>query len=129
MDNSMIMWLAGGVAAVLVLGTLLWLFTQSKGKASPAKQAQDSAILTPQKDVTQLGGERYAAPFAEQIEDLILTQIAADPRLAGTKFDLGTLEDGSLGFWVNEQLYHSVAELPDEKLRQIVRQAVARWQG
>jgi len=74
-------------------------------------------------------GERVAAPFAEQIEDIVLARIAADPALAGTRFDLGTAEDSSLEFWVNGRCYGSLTELPDERLRQIVQEAVAQWEG
>ena len=72
-------------------------------------------------------GEQVAAPFAEQIEDVILARVAADPALSGYKLDLGTAADGSLEFWVDEQVYRSIDDLPDTRLRQTIRQAVEYW--
>ena len=73
-------------------------------------------------------GEMVAAPFSEQIEDIVRSRIAADPDVFGTGFDLGTAEDGSIEFWVDGQKYSSIAELPSERLRQIVKDAVAYWE-
>ena len=72
-------------------------------------------------------GEPVAAPFSEQIEDIIRSRIAADPQVYGTGFDLGTAEDGSIEFWVDGQKYGTIDELPSERLRQIVREAVRYW--
>ena len=72
-------------------------------------------------------GESVAAPFSEQIEDIIRSRIAADPQVYGTGFDLGTAEDGSIEFWVDGQKYGTIDELPSERLRQIVREAVRYW--
>lgn len=74
-------------------------------------------------------GEMVAAPFSEQIEDIVRARIAADAEVFGTGFDLGTAEDGSIEFWVDGRMYTSIADLPSERLRQIVRDAVAYWEN
>ena len=55
-------------------------------------------------------GEKIAAPFAEQIEDILRANWTADPF---NKFDidLGTSDDGSLEIWVNGTKYASVDEI------------------
>ena len=73
-------------------------------------------------------GERLASPFAEQIEDILRARLAADPLLGKFKVDLGTSENNELEFWVNEEKYASIDELPDEDLKKAVREAVKSWE-
>lgn len=73
-------------------------------------------------------GEHLAAPFAEQIEDILRARLEADPLLSRFKVDLGTSENDELEFWVNEKKYASIDELPDEDLKKEVRQAVKSWE-
>ena len=72
-------------------------------------------------------GERLAAPFAEQIEDIVRAKMQADPELAEIKIDFGTDKDSTLEIWVNEKKYKSISELPDERLKRIMREAVQRF--
>jgi len=74
-------------------------------------------------------GEKLAAPFAEQIEDIFRAKIEADPELAkaGYKIDLGTDTDHTLEIWVNDKKYKSISELPDERLKAAMRAAVKQW--
>lgn len=72
-------------------------------------------------------GERLAAPFAEQIEDILRARLDEDPSLKGFDVDLGTAPDGGLEIWINGQRYSGIEDLPDERLKQAFRQAVERW--
>ena len=72
-------------------------------------------------------GERLAAPFAEQIEDIVRAKMQADPELAEIKIDFGTDKDSTLEIWVNEKKYKSISDLPDERLKRIMRDAVKRF--
>ncbi|MEW5941837.1 MAG: hypothetical protein AB1750_19410 [Chloroflexota bacterium] len=74
-------------------------------------------------------GEKLAAPFAEQIEDIFRAKIQADPELAGMGYaiDFGTDADHTLEIWVNEKKYKSISELPDERLKQAMRAAIKQW--
>ena len=72
-------------------------------------------------------GERLAAPFAEQIEDIVRAKMQADPELAEIKIDFGTDKDSTLEIWLNEKKYKSISELPDERLKRIMREAVQRF--
>ncbi len=72
-------------------------------------------------------GEKLAAPFAEQIEDILRAKAENDPYLKSFKIDFGTADDGSLEIWVDGTKYDGVASLPDEKLKETLLQAVKDW--
>lgn len=72
-------------------------------------------------------GEKVAAPFAEQIEDVLRAKAANDPYLKSLDIDFGTAADGGLEIWVNDMKYDGVTNLPDEKLKQTLLQIVKEW--
>lgn len=138
---------AGGIAVLAVLILLLMLggrtrkldLDRSEEGLSKPEWVQSS---TPAETIEQLRAdgesyqlfdrdpsERLAAPFAEQIEDIIHNLLQQSPELSDVRVDLGTAQDGMLEIWINETLYNSVDELPDEKIRQVFRTAIARWEG
>ena len=71
-------------------------------------------------------GEQVAAPFAEQVEDIIPARLSADPALTAMEVDLGTAPDGGLEIWVNGVRYTDANLLPDERLRRVF-QAIEEW--
>ena len=73
-------------------------------------------------------GEKIAAPFAEQIEDILRAKLESDP-FNKFKIDFGTAKDGSLEIWVNEKMYTSVDEIPDAGLKQAFHEAVKTWES
>jgi len=82
------------------------------------------------KDITVFDfdeGEKLAAPFTEQIEDIFRAKLEADPELKDFKIDLGTRENGELEIWVNDTKYMNVNDLPDERLKTAFRESVAKW--
>ncbi len=74
-------------------------------------------------------GEHFAAPFAEQIEDILRAKLEGDPALKSFRVDFGTARDGSLEIWVNGDKFDSVDALPDEKLKQAFKDSVSEWDG
>ena len=72
-------------------------------------------------------GEKLAAPFTEQIEDIFRAKIEADPDLNHYQVDLGSAPDGTLEIWVNDKKYSNVNDLPDSKVKQAFRDAVTKW--
>lgn len=74
-------------------------------------------------------GEKLAAPFAEQIEDILREQLAKNPALNHYKVDLGTAADGSLEIWVNDEKFSEVDALPDDGLKQAFFDAVEAWKS
>jgi hypothetical protein len=73
-------------------------------------------------------GERVAAPFAEQIEDILRAELAKDPHLQALHVDLGTAPDGSLEIWLGKEKFTDIQSLPDARLRAAFAEAVRRWQ-
>lgn len=72
-------------------------------------------------------GEKLAAPFTEQIEDIFRAKIEADPALRRYQVDLGSGPDGTLEFWVNDKKYTNVNDLPDDGLKRAFRSSVNQW--
>lgn len=72
-------------------------------------------------------GEKLAAPFTEQIEDIFRAKIEADPDLNHYQVDLGSAPDGTLEFWINDKKYTNVNDLPDERLKRAFRESVKKW--
>ena len=82
------------------------------------------------KDITVFDfdkGEKLAAPFTEQIEDIFRAKVEADPELKDYKIDLGTGEDGALEIWVNDTKYTNINDLPDNRLKTAFRESVVKW--
>lgn len=69
-------------------------------------------------------GENVAAPFAEQIEDILRAQMTADPYLHSMDVDFGTGLDGGLEIKVGEKVYQAVEQIPDVRLREAITKAV-----
>ncbi|RLC93419.1 MAG: hypothetical protein DRI77_11960 [Chloroflexi bacterium] len=146
MEIPKVVWIAGGVAVCTAIVVGVWFFlnaqkinlTRSKslgqkpewmGTMPPpetvaATQANGEGITLYDHD----SGEHVAATFVEQIEDILHTQLGADPALAAMNVDLGTAPDGGLEIWVNGERYTEVNLIPDERLRQAIRQAVKKWE-
>ncbi|MEW6406473.1 MAG: hypothetical protein AB1649_32205 [Chloroflexota bacterium] len=98
-------------------------------RESPPK-ATIKAAKTDDEGVTVFDhdeGEQLAAPFAEQIEDILRARMEADPYLKNFKIDFGTSANGEMEFWINDEKYTSVDSLPDERLKQAVKEAIKQW--
>jgi hypothetical protein len=76
----------------------------------------------------QAEDEKLAAPFAEQIEDILRGLLQAHPELNHYDIDLGTAPDSGLEIWVNGQKYNQIEDLPDDGLRQVFYEAIQKWE-
>jgi hypothetical protein len=133
----------GALVVLISVGLLAWMFMKSNevqltGKtddkpewmhAAPpqetmnATRADDEGVTLFDHDA----GERLAAPFAEQIEDILRAKLDSDP-FNKFSIDFGTGKDGSLEIWVNGKMYASVDEIPDAGLKQAFHEAVKKWE-
>ncbi|MCP4142179.1 MAG: hypothetical protein GY755_18195 [Chloroflexi bacterium] len=135
----------GAIAIVVILGIIVALVLQSRQvnltkanspeekpewmKSSPPKETME-ATLAEGEGVTLYNydeGERLAAPFAEQIEDILHALLKDDPQLSSVKVDLGTSDSGTLEIWVNGEKYDRIEDIPNEALHNAVLQAVQKW--
>lgn len=72
-------------------------------------------------------GEKLAAPFAEQIEDIVQARLAERPELNQYHVDFGTAPDGGLEIHVNDQMFTEIDALPDEALKTLIRESIETW--
>lgn len=132
-----------GAALVVIIGMFVFLFRKSNAinltgdtenkpdwmrETPPAETL--GALLKEGKKVTVFDydeGEKLAAPFTEQIEDILRAKIEADPDLNHYQVDLGSATDGSLEIWVNDKKYANVNDLPDNRLKKAFRESVSKW--
>ena len=100
-----------------------WMSSTPPAETVAASRADDEGVTLYDHDT----GERLAAPFAEQIEDILRAKLDSDP-FNKFEIDFGTGKDGSLEIWVNGKMYAGMDELPDEGLKQAFREAVTKWE-
>lgn len=138
----------GGLLALALLGGVIWYFLAARARevnltGTPATQKPDwmrAAAMPETMAALQAdgepaavfdadAGEAIAAPFAEQIEDILRAQLAQNPALAAYTVDFGSAADGSLQIWVNGTPYGEVAAIPDVALQSAIRQAIETYQA
>ena len=100
-----------------------WMKTTPPTETMAATRADDKGVTLFDHDA----GERIAAPFAEQIEDILRAKLDSDP-FNKFEIDFGTGKDGSLEIWVDGNMYASVDEIPDEGLKKAFHDAVEKWE-
>jgi hypothetical protein len=100
-----------------------WMRTTPPPETVAATQADGEGVTLYDYDE----GEQVAAPFAEQIEDIIRARLSADPALAALNMDLGTAADGRLEIWLDGERYTDISLLPNERLRQAIEHAIEEW--
>ncbi|MCJ7715930.1 MAG: hypothetical protein MUO54_05360 [Anaerolineales bacterium] len=72
-------------------------------------------------------GEDLAAPFAEQIEDILQAQLQADPELTFFDVDFGTAPDGGIEFHFRGETYLEIDQIPEEPLRDAIKKAIEKY--
>ena len=100
-----------------------WMHDMPPKETLEASQADGEGVTLYDHDE----GEKLAAPFAEQIEDMLKAKALSDPYLRSFNLDFGTGADGGLEIWVNGDKFDGVANLPDEQLKQALLQVVKEW--
>lgn len=102
-----------------------WMQTSPPEETVKATRSEGEGVTLYNQD----SGERIAAPFAEQIEDILRSKIENNPALKSFKVDFGTGRDGSLEIWVNGEKFDSVDALTDETLKQAIKDSIREWDG
>jgi len=142
---NMTVLIIGGIAVLVVIVLLIPLFVKSNNvnllphtgkkpeymRELPPEETI-AATLEEGKGITVFDfdkGEKLAAPFAEQIEDILRAKLNADPALKKYKIDFGTSEDNTLEIWVNGEKFVNINELPDEALKEAFRASIKKWAG
>jgi hypothetical protein len=144
MSLSLLILVLAVLAGLVVIGALAFVFIRANkvnltetGEDKPDWMRQNPPAETVAATAAegqgvqvfhQAEGEKLAAPFAEQIEDILRALLQAHPELNHYDVDLGTSPDTGLEIWVNGQKYDQIEDLPDDGLRQVVYEAVQKWE-
>jgi hypothetical protein len=102
-----------------------WMSTNPPQETMSATQAEGEGVTLYNYDK----GEKVAAAFAEQIEDILRAQMSNDPYLKSLNVDFGTGADGGLVISVDGKDYTTVEQIPDLRLREAITRAVATYNG
>lgn len=143
MISLSILLIIGALAGLVIVGALVFLFYQSNkvDLTSPTDSKPEWMRQTPPAETIAATlsegegvqvfnhdpSEKLAAPFAEQIEDIVQARLAKHPSLRQYRVDFGSAPDGSLEIHVNGQAFTEIDALPDESLKKLVREAVETW--
>ena len=113
------------VIGLLLIGAiiLIVLFFALRTSKKSQKDVTFQESL-PDDDPLVTRDEFQATPIAEAVEERVRQKIAEDPSLAEIDLDFGTSPDGGLEIWVDAVRYTGVEEIPDESLRETIREAV-----
>jgi hypothetical protein len=71
--------------------------------------------------------ERPSSVVAEQIEEIVKRKLSDYPDLADTVFDFGSMPDGTVDVWVNKRQFDDVKDIPDERIRKAIQEAVEKF--
>jgi nitrogen fixation-related uncharacterized protein len=71
--------------------------------------------------------ERPSSLVAEQIEEMVRRKLEQHPDLADVVFDFGTMPDGTIDIWVNRKQYDDIEDIPDERIRRAIGEAVEEF--
>lgn len=144
MSNMLVIGLLGG--AVLLVVILIFTFLMNRSRKvdldsvpegetpewihSSIPEETKQATLADQEGITLFDhdpGEDLAAPFAEQIEDILRNQLQADPALRPYDVDFGTAPDGGIEFHIRGETYTSIDQIPYEEIRAAIKKAIAKY--
>ena len=123
-----------GTTLILILGIFLvgivLLLGIRKASVFRSRSAEASPLerLEPLLPDAHLGkDEEQASPISEQIEEMVRKRLAEYPDLAEQVVDFGTAVDGSLEIWIADKRYTSVDDIPDDRVREAISEAVKEF--
>lgn len=144
MSNMLVIGLLG--VAVLLVVILIFTFLMNRSRKvdldsvpegetpewihSSIPEETKQATLADQEGITLFDhdpGEDLAAPFAEQIEDILRNQLQVDPALRPYDVDFGTAPDGGIEFHIRGETYAAIDQIPYEEIRAAIKKAIAKY--
>jgi hypothetical protein len=132
------------LALVLVIGFLVIVSLQNKqaSRSSGIREPKEVASAKRQKfeetpewlsgmksvaETEDEPGEFEASPISEQVEEMARQLLKSHSDLGEVDLDFGTAIDGSLEIWVNSERYSAIEEIPDERIRNAISEAVDKF--
>ena len=112
-----------GILLLLLVVLFAW-FAYRRG-AYAIDLPDSTATMIPDAQVEQY--ERPSSAVAEQIEAMVRRKLEQYPDLADVVLDFGAMPDGSVDIWVNRRQYDNPEDIPDERIRQAIKEAVEEF--
>lgn len=124
MDTQVIIAIMTAIIGGIVLLLVLWV---RMIRSRAAVDEENPASLEALSDVRIEDDEFVATPIGEQIEEMVRERLKSYPDLENVSLDFGSGVDGSLQVWVKSVRYDRVQDIPDERIRQAVADAVEEF--
>ena len=110
---------------VLVIVLMLFLFINTRRRSSTSAGTITPATQAMVADARYDPGERPASLVSEQIEEVVKGKLKQYPDLTNVNIDFGSVTDLSMDIWIDDKQYDNVTDIPDERIRQAIEQAVS----
>ena len=112
-----------GVVLLLVLALFAW-FVANRSSRMKGTSKKVQAMIS---DAKVESYERPSSVVAEQIEEMVKRKLVEFPDLADTALDFGSMPDGTIDIWVNKRQYDDIKDIPDERIRKAIQEAVEKF--
>ncbi len=123
MSNVVTIGVVVGLGALVLLALLALVVWQAGRKAGGLPGRTRFTIA----DATVEPYERPSSTVSEQIEEMVRRKLQQYPDLADIVLDFATAADGTIDIWVNRRQYDNVEDIPDERIRQAIGEAVQEF--
>ena len=124
MDLSNVVGLLIGLLIGIVLLLVIWAIVVRRRTKEIDEGELPPESLEAVSDAKIEPNEQAASLVSEQIEQMVKERLASYPDLADVKLDFATGTDESLVVWVNDQSYSDIDQIPDERIRSAISEAV-----
>ena len=124
MDLSNVVGLLIGLLIGIVLLLVIWAIVVRRRTKEIDEGEPPPESLEAVSDAKIEPKEQAASLVSEQIEEMVKQRLASYPDLADVKLDFATGSDESLVVWVNDQSYSDIDQIPDERIRSAISEAV-----
>ncbi|MFQ5922381.1 MAG: hypothetical protein ACE5M4_06015 [Anaerolineales bacterium] len=117
-----------GLLAALLIGILLLLVIWTAVARRRTAEIEEGELPPESLDAVSEAkfeaDEQLASLVSEQIEEMVKQRLASYPDLADVKLDFATGPDESLVIWVDDQSYTDIDQIPDDRMRSAISEAV-----
>ena len=124
MDLSNIFGLLAGLLVGIILLLVIWAIVVRRRTKEIEEGELPPESLSAISEAKIEPNEQAASLVSEQIEEMVKRRLASYPDLADVKLDFATAPDESLVVWVNDQSYSDIDQIPDERIRSAISEAV-----
>ena len=124
MDLSKIVGLLVGLLIGIVILLVIWaIFVRRRTKEIEEGELPPESLDSVSEAKID-PDEQAASLVSEQIEEMVKQRLASYPDLAEVKLDFATGPDESLVVWVDNQSYSDIDQIPDDRIRSAIAEAV-----